>query len=203
MMSPRQRNWAVLIAALILIILALNFLNFRAAQSASDVNHSLSTYRTGETLPDSMAPGFIVNVAIRGEPAVADALTGALQEQLEAQPNVGAVTFLTLHRAQTRGQPALLVDLISDRLWTPVYARATLTAQVYYAYDGDLPWPLDEPVVFDISPAVKADGEFIVTDRTVGLISRPAYHHHLARSLAQNIAAALQNDVFTPPSTAP
>lgn len=201
-MTPRQRTWAAIIAALILIILAFNFLNFRAAQSATEVNHSLSTYRAGETPPDSMAPGFTINVAIRGEPAIAAALTDALQEQLEAQPNVGGVTPLSLDRARDRGEPLLVVDLISDRLWTPLYARTTLTAQLFFAYDGDAPWPLDEPVVFDVSPAVKADGEFIVTDRTMGLISRPGYHHHLAHSLASDIAAALHNDVFArSPST--
>lgn len=201
-MTSRQRTWAILIAILILILLALNFLNFRAAQSATEVDHNLSTYRTGQTLPDSMAPGFTLNYAIRGEQATVEALTEALQDELEALPNIGAATPLTLDRAQTRGAPFLLVDLTSDRLWTPFYARATLTAQIYYAYDGDAPWSLDEPVVFDISPAVKADGEFTVTDRTMGLISRPAYHQHLAQSLASDIAAALQNDVFSrPPGT--
>lgn len=202
-MSQRQRTWAVLIAALILIILAFNFLNFRAARSATEVNHTLSTYRTGQTLPDSMAPGFTVNYAVRGEQATVEALTEALQDELEAQPNIGAATPLALDRAQNRSAPLLLVDLTSDRLWTPFYARATLTAQLYYAYDGDAPWPLDEPVVFDISPAVKADGEFTVTDRTIGLISKPAYHQHLAQSLATDIAAALQNDAFTRPAGAP
>lgn len=201
-MTQSQRTWLVLIAALLLIILAFNFLDFRAAQSATEVNHSLATYRAGETLPDNMAPGFTVNVAIRGEPAIAAALTEALQEQLEAQPNVGVVTPLALDRARDRGEPILVVDLISDRLWTPFYARATLTAQLFFAYNGDAPWPLDEPVVFEVSPAVKADGEFVVTDRTMGLISRPGYHHHLAHSLASDIAAALHNDVFSrPPST--
>ncbi len=202
-MSTRQRTWAILIAALIFILLAFNFLNFRAAQSATEVNHTLSTYRTGQTLPDSMAPGFTLNYAIRGEQATVEALTEELQDELEAQPNVGTATPLALDRAQTRGAPLLLVDLTSDRLWTPLYARATLTAQIYYAYDGDVPWPLDEPLVFDISPAVKADGEFTVTDRTMGLISKPAYHQHLAQSLATDVAAALQNDVFTRPAGIP
>lgn len=202
-MSTRQRTLVLLIAALILIILAFNFLNFRAAQSATEVNHTLNTYRTGQRLPDSMAPGFTLNVAIRGEPAIVEALTEALQEQLEAQPNVGTATSLALDRAQVRGEPVLLADLTSDRLWTPVYARATLNAQIYYAYDGDAPWPLDKPVVFDVSPAIKSDGEFVVTDRTMGLISKPAYHRHLAQSLASDIAAALQDDVFTRPPTPP
>jgi hypothetical protein len=95
--------------------------------------------------------------------------------------------------------PFLVIDLSSDRLWTPFYGRATVKAQLYYADDGDAPWPLEEPVVFRESPAVKASGEFTLVDTTWGLIAKPAYTRRLAQMLAQAIASALQNDVFRLP----
>ena len=74
-----------------------------------------------------------------------------------------------------------------------------LSAQIYFAYDGDAPWSLGEPVVLQVSPAVKADGEFTLVDTTWGLISKPAYNEHLTQGLAEAIAAALQQDVFRIP----
>jgi hypothetical protein len=103
---------------------------------------------------------------------------------------------MILDLSQNGQAPLLLVDFVSDRLWTPFYGRATVQAQIYYAYDGDAPWPLDEPVVFRTSPAVKADGEFTLVDTTWGLISKPAYNENLAQALAMAIADALQADVF-------
>ena len=50
------------------------------------------------------------------------------------------------------------------------------------------------------SPAVKAGGEFTLTDSSWGIISKPSYNTILARALARDIAAALQNDVYKDPS---
>lgn len=197
-MFKRQRTWWLVAGALLLLLLALNFLNFRAARSTTEANHSLSTYRTGATLPDSMTPGFTLSYAITGEERLAAALATALQAELEAQTSVGTATTIP-GLPQNESVPFLLVDFSSDRLWTPFYGRATLDAQIYYAYDGDAPWALNEPVVFRVSPAVKADGEFTLVDTTWGLISKPAYTEHLAQALAEAVAAALQKDVFKIP----
>ena len=74
-----------------------------------------------------------------------------------------------------------------------------MAAQIYYAYDGDAPWPLDEAVVIRDSPSVKVNGEFTLLDTTWGLVSKPAYAEYLAKALAEATAAALQKDVFTAP----
>ena len=70
-MFKRQRTWWLVADALILFILALNFLSFRAARSTTEANHSLSTYRAGETLPDSMASGFTLSYTVSGEERLA------------------------------------------------------------------------------------------------------------------------------------
>jgi hypothetical protein len=197
MMFKRQKTWWFVVGALLVLLLTLNFLSFRAARSSTETNHSFSTYRTGETMPDSMTPGFTLSYSVTGEDRLAEALSTALQAELEAQTSVGAVTITPPDPERSTQDPLLLVDLVSDRLWTPFYGHTTLNARIYYAYDGDAPWPLDEPVVFRGSPAVKADGEFTLVDTTWGLISKPAYTQHLAQALAEAVADALQNEVFS------
>lgn len=194
----RRQLWWITAGAIVLFLLALNFLNFRAARSTTETDHTLSVYRVGEEAPESMAPGFTLAYTVNGEEALATALTDALQAQLEQIPAVGTATPVASAQ-QPDAAPLLLVDVTADRLWTAIYGRATVQAQLFYAYDGDAPWPLDEAVVFEVSPALKADGEFTLVDRSWGLISRPAYTEHLAQALAEAIAGALQGQVFTAP----
>jgi hypothetical protein len=194
-MFRQKRTWWILAGGLVVLLLAFNFLNFHIARSGTEEAHTLSTYRTGESLPDSMASGFRLSLAVDGPDQLAQAVAAALQAELEQNTAVDSVT-ITTGAPEPSAEPLLLVDLTSDRFWTPVYGRATLTAQIFFAYDGDAPWPLDEPVVFRVSPAIKADGHFTVEDTTWGLISKPAYIDHLAQALADALAAALQDDAF-------
>ena len=199
-MSTRVNRWWLVAGALLLLLLLVlvNFFTFWAARSTTEATHSLSTYRAGDTMPANMAPGFTLNYAVNGEERLAAALETALSPELERQPNVGTANLIT-DPTQDNPAPFLLVDITTGRTWTPLYARATITAQVYFAWDGDAPWPLQEPVIFETSPAIMADGEFSLVDTSWGIISKPAYTDHLADALAAEIAAALQNDVFTLP----
>lgn len=197
-MFKRQRTWLLLAGALLLFLLALNFLDLRAARSRTEVNHSFATYRSGEALPENMAPGFTLFFAVTGEERLAAALETALRAELEEQPSVGTATVVA-GTPETNHTPFLLVELSSERLWTPFYGRASVAAQIYYANDGDAPRPLDEAVVIRDSPSVKANGEFTLLDTTWGLVSKPADAEYLAKALAEATAAALQKDVFTAP----
>lgn len=193
-MSSRRKALILLLAAFLLLV-AFNFLNFHVMQSSTNVEHTLSTYRTGQTTPPSMAGSFRMHYRVDGEGRLARALAEALKTELEMNSSVAAATQVAAG-AQLTEAPLLLVQVTPERLWTPVYGRATVTAQIFFAYDGDAPWPLDEPVVFEVSPAVKADGAFTLTDSSFGLISKPAYEQHLAQALAADIVTALQNDAF-------
>jgi len=195
----RQRTiWWLGAGILLLFLLALNFLSFQLARSITGTDYSVSTYRSGADAPKNMAPGLTLYYRVNGEGQVAAELETALHDELAQLPSAAAVMPLS-ESIQNQPAPLLQVDLALDRLWTPVYARATLTAQIYFAYDGDAPWPLDEPIVLQESPAVKADGEFTLVDTTWGLISKPAYTEHLAQALAEAIAKALDADVFPTP----
>ena len=136
--------------------------------------------------------------AVTGEERLAAALETALRAELEEQPSVGTATVVA-GTPETNHTPFLLVELSSERLWTPFYGRASVAAQIYYANDGDAPRPLDEAVVIRDSPSVKANGEFTLLDTTWGLVSKPADAEYLAKALAEATAAALQKDVFTAP----
>lgn len=198
-MSGKRLTWILLIVILVLLALALNFLDFHMAQSNTRVEHTLGTARAGDTLPQNMGPGATLYYAVRGEEQLAAAMRAALKRELEALPEVGTATDISGMAEESRA-PLLLVELAPERLWTPVYGRASLSAQVYYAFDGDAPWPTGEAIVLEDSPAVKASGEFTLTDNSWGLISKPAYSAHVADALAQDIAAALQSDVYKDPS---
>lgn len=198
-MSGSRLTWLLLIVILILLALALNFLDFHMAQSNTRVEHTLGTARAGETLPQNMAPGSTLYFAVRGHDQLSAALRPALKRELQALSEVGVATDIS-GMAEEERAPFLLVELAPERLWTPVFAEATLTAQVYFAFDGDAPWAIGQPIVLQESPAVKASGEFTLTDSSWGLISKPSYNTILARALARDIAAALQTDVYKDPS---
>lgn len=192
----KNRVWLLIVLTLLLLLLAFNFLTFQLATSRTESGFTLSTYRTGETVPATMSPGFPLVYTVTGSDSLSPAVAAALPDALAAT-EVGQATAVANLDGVTG--PALLVTLdVADRLWTPVYGRANLTATVYYAYDGQAPWPLDEAVQFTGSPAIKADGEFTVSDTTWGLLSHPSYQAHLAAALAQAIAGGLQQDVFQP-----
>lgn len=90
--------------------------------------------------------------------------------------------------------PVLLVELSGDTSWTPLVGRASLTATVTYAADGDVQFSVDEPVMLSHSPALKAAGDVTLSDTSWGLLSRPAYTNYLAAALAEAIAAALEEE---------
>lgn len=190
----RRGGLILLVVGLLLLLVALNFMNFRLAQSSTETEFSLATYRSGETLPASMSSGLRLAYTVTGGDSLSQAVTAALPEAL-AEIGVGDTTAVSDLDDITG--PVLLVMLdVEQRLWTPVYGRAQVTATAFFADDGQAPWPLDEPVVMQDSPAVKADGEFTVSDTTWGLISKPAYEEIIAQALAQAIADGLQQDVF-------
>ena len=192
----KNRVWLLIVLKLLLLLLAFNFLSFQLASSRTESGFTLSTYRLGETAPATMSSGFSLVYTVTGSDPMSQAVADALADALAAT-EVGQATAVANLDGVTG--PALLVTLDKqERLWTPVYGRANLTAVVYYAYDGQAPWPLDEAVHLTESPAVKADGEFTISDTTWGLLSRPGYQDHLAAALAQAIAGGLQQDVFQP-----
>ena len=195
----RSRNLilAGLVVAGLLFIVILNFVSLYAASSQTVTNATTERGGTGETLPANMAPGFTLQYQVEGPPELAIVVRDTLPDTL-AGTIVGEVTAVSdLNATNT---PRLLVELaVVERLWTPVYGRAQVTANIYFANVADVPWPLDEPMILTESPEIQAKGEVTVNDTTWGLLSKPAYTQLLGRALADEIGAKLQDEVFQIP----
>lgn len=194
----KKYRWPIVIGVLIVALLAFNFLNFHAARSSTNSDFSLGTGHTGETLPQNMANGFRLSYQVTGSARLNEPLQQALQAELAALPNVIAAELIPAGESTAQANPLIRVEVSqTDYLWTPFYARSTVTAVVFFASDGEISWLPGETLVFETSPAIKAEGEFRLADSSWGLIAKPAYAHHLSQELAKSIAAGLQSDALT------
>lgn len=186
-----------ILGGLLLLIVLLNVVPLYAASSQTETNTSLGTGRSGETLPANMAPGFTLYYQVEGISPLATAVRQALPEAL-AETSVGGAEAVSDLNAVA--PPRLFVDLeVGRRLWTPLYGQAQITANIYFASAAEAPWPADDPMIFEGSPEIQAEGEVTVRDATWGLLSKPAYNRLLGEALADAIAAQLQQDVFRLP----
>lgn len=191
-------KWLIVVGVLILALVALNFLNFRLMRSTSENNFSIGTARTGETLPQEMAAPFNISYQVVGAERLADPLQERLLVELAALPTILEAMPVIDEAPET---PLLVVEVQAESyLWTPFYARSTVTAVAYFASEGEITWQPGDTLVMQRSPAIKSEGEFTLDDRSWGLIAKPAYAQHLSQALASSIAAGLHQDVFTQPA---
>jgi hypothetical protein len=194
-------RWFMVVGALILALLAFNFLNFHAAGSRNHSNFSLGTARSGDALPAGMDVPFRLAYQVRGADRLVEPLADALQTELSGLPTVLEAVPVAERAAAEAGAPLLVVEVSADPyFWTPFYARGTATAVVYFGSEGDVAWQSGDPLVLETSPAIKSEGDFTLEDSSWGLISKPAYAQHVSDALAKSIAAGLQREVFTLPS---
>lgn len=192
----RKSYWLRILAALLLFIVLMNFIPLHIATSQQETNATLETGRTGETLPANMAPGFTLYVLVEGTSELATTVQEALPDAL-ADTNVGNVTAVADLSAVDG--PRLFITTDVERLWTPLYGRARVTANLYFANVVDVPWPDDKPMILTESPEIQATGEISISDTTWGLLSKPAYNQLLGRAMAEAVAAKLQDNVFRLP----
>lgn len=193
-----KRNLFLIVAALfgglLLFIGLLNVVPLYAASSQTETDTSLGTGRSGETLPANMGPGFTLYYQVEGGAPLATTVREALPQAL-AETSVGQAKVASDLNAAA--PPRLYIDLdVGERFWTPVYGRAEVTARIFFASDAEVPWPADDPMIFEHSPEIQAEGEVTVRDTTWGVLSKPAYNRLLGEALAEAIAAQLQQDVF-------
>jgi hypothetical protein len=92
--------------------------------------------------------------------------------------------------------PVLVVNVERPGLlWTPFFATSQFTIQAGYSSSGDTTFMEETPVSIDNrdGPALNMYGEYRVSDRSWGLISRPAYYRTLAEYLAREIVTTLKD----------
>ena len=135
-----------------------------------------------------------ISIALVGEGPLVSMLQKALAAELR-NAGIGDIE-LVKGLEPVYQNPVLIVQVGEPGLiWTPIFATGQFTVQVGYASSGDTTFMGKNPIPMDNKngPALNLYGEFIVRDRSWGLISRLGYHQILADYLAQQIAAVLKD----------
>jgi hypothetical protein len=147
----------------------------------------------GDGLPDAMQRRGKINLVLVGEGPLIAALPKALVLELK-EAGMEEIELVQEIEPKDR-QPALLVRVENPNLlWTPFFTNSRFTAQAGYSSSGDTTFMGKTPVTIDNKdgPVLNMYGEYEISDRSWGLISRPGYHQHLASYLAKQIVATLK-----------
>ncbi len=195
-----KRIW-ILLGGFIVLGAAFLFLNFRAAWSSTQSEKNVINTGLGEGLPYAMQRREKISIALVGQ----GPLTPALQTALETEMRQAGIGEIELVRGleTSYSNPVLVVKVGQTRmLWTPFYATSQLSVQAGYSSTGDTTFMGESPATIDDrnGPTLTLYGQYKVSDRSWGLISRLGYHQLLADYLAQNIAAALK-ELYQVPGT--
>ncbi len=190
-----MKKWLwVLLGGIVLVGAAFWCLNFRIAASNTKSEHNNSTTSMGDGLPDAMQRREKINLILVGEGPLMDALPKALAFEMN-KDGVEDIELVQGIEPKDR-QPALLVKVESPSLlWTPFFATSQFTAQAGYSSSGNATFMGETPVTIsnEDGPVLNMYGEYEVSDRSWGLISRPSYYQTLAKYLAMEIVSTLKD----------
>jgi len=130
---------------------------------------------------------------IRGDPLIA-----ALEKSLVIEMNKSGIGDIELLQqiAPRFQSPVLVIKVDRSRLfWTPFFATSRFNIQAGYSSIGDTTFMEKTPVTIDNQngPVLNMYGEYKVSDRSWGLMSRLGYHQLLADYLAQQIVITLKD----------
>jgi hypothetical protein len=187
------RSISIVLAAVLVLVGAFLWLDFKVIASHTQTDNQLSTYSAGEELPDVMQGNPAIQFSVSGDSALDRALRSLLSQKLGQDPAFGQVAELEPSH-EDAAHPSLLVELTEQKVWwTPLYAQTALTVKVAYASDGDFSFRTKSLVHFanTSGPGVKMEGEYHLSDTSWGLMSRPGYNHHLAQQLVTQIVDGL------------
>jgi hypothetical protein len=191
--SMKKRLW-VLLGSLVMLCAAFWFLNFRLAASNTQCKKNINTASIGNGLPNAMQRREKINLVLIGE----GPLVAALQNALAVEMNEAGIADLELVQGiePTYQSPVLIVKAGKPGLlWTPFFATSQFTIQAGYSSVGDTTFMGKTPVIMDNrdGTALNMWGEYKVSDRSWGLISRPGYYQALADYLAREIVTTLKD----------
>ena len=135
-----------------------------------------------------------INLVLIGE----GPLIGALPNALAAEMNKAGMEDIELMQGIEPDfqSPALVVKVGNpDLLWTPFFATSQFTIQVGYSSSGESSLMGETLVTIDNKDGsvLNMYGEYEVSDRSWGLISRLGYHQALAEYLAREIVSTLKD----------
>jgi hypothetical protein len=190
-----MKKWLwVFLGSIALLCAAFWSLNFRIAASNTKSEKNINTASIGDGLPHAMQRREKINLVLVGD----SPLMAALQTALERNMKDARIADLELaHGSEPRYQsPVLIVEIgRPDLLWTPFFATSHFTVQTGYSSIGDTTFTGQTPVIMDNrdGSALNMWGEYKVSDRSWGLISRPSYYQTLAEYLASEIVGTLKD----------
>jgi hypothetical protein len=189
-----MRRWWIFLGVLLLLAAAFLLLNFHAAVSNTQVKNNSSTASIGDEQPDAMQQRDPVTIAVIGE----GPLVRSLQKKIEAEmraTGIGEVELVPELEAAYEN-PVMLIDLGKPGVtWTPFYGTSQFSVQVGYASNGETGSLTGAPFVQsnEHGPVLNMTAEFIVSDRSWGLLSHPGYYQILADELARRVSEAMKN----------
>jgi hypothetical protein len=190
-----MKKWLwVFLGSIALLCAAFWSLNFRIAASNTKSENHINTASIGDGLPHAMQRREKINLVLVGD----SPLMAAPQKALEREMKDARIADVELVQGiEPRYQsPVLIVDIgRPDLLWTPFFATSQFTVQTGYSSVGDTTFMGETPVIMDNrdGSALNMWGEYKVSDRSWGLISRPGYHQILADCLAREIVSTLKD----------
>lgn len=190
----KNKHLWIWLGVLVLIGAAFLFLNFRVAASTNQIEKLIFSTDMGDNMPVPMQQREKISIVLIGKGPLVRALQKALTEQLG---NAGIGEIDLVQELKPEYQNPILVVKVSKPgpFWTPIFAMGKFSVHAGYASDGDSTFMEDaEKTHVSIGKKDVANmyAEFIVNDRSFGLISRPGYHQFLADYLVQDIVTALE-----------
>jgi hypothetical protein len=191
-----KRLW-IWLGGVLLVSAAFLLLNFRVAVGSTQSMQMIMVTELEGKYPERLQPDDKISMVLVGDGPLVRALQKALTEQID---KVGMGQIEWEQKLEPKyPNPALVVKVDSpSRVWTPVFAISQFSVQAGYATNGDTTFmaALDktQPYIRSSDPSVvNLYTEYEVSDRSLGLISRPGYDQYLADYLAQGIVQALKN----------
>lgn len=204
-MKSRNRSvlrWGGLVLA-VLAVLALAFalLDFRIARSQTRANTQGGTGTAGERQDIGQLHGQKLILFVEEQEPFSDALRRQLRPALADSDLFGEVEVVTDFDQQMPEATLVVRVNRADILYTPVFARADIEAELFYSSNGDLSFIERGSFVFQREEGDRVEVQSRQTaelaDETIGVISGPAYMNHLARETVEAFMSRL-NSVLTP-----
>lgn len=191
----KNKRLSILLGGLVLLSAAFLLLNFRLAVSNIQAAKLVVTTDLGPNMPNPMRSNDKISLVLGGEGPLIGALQKTLTEKL-GEAGIGEIELLR-ELGPVYQNPVLVVKVGSPGpIWTPFFAMSEFPVHAGYASNGDSTFmEVVEKTHTSIGKKDVANmyAEFEVSDRSLGLISRPGYHQFLADYLAQEIVAALKD----------
>jgi hypothetical protein len=195
---------AMLAFFFVLLLVWMAPIDMQAARSRTNTNHTLSTATVDS--PDArlvQRQGIEIRIVVAEQHVVGDALAQQLARQLSQRLPQSQIYVNTKPVDETLSLPLVLVEITdSDLTWTPIWSDAALTAEVFYASDGDISWREARSMIMGAGEStVHSRGTIHLTDSSQGLFSRFGYQRHLGKAMGNEVYKMMESPLFDPPGS--